>query len=350
MIFEGTKNKFFFGLGLTRAGQSMPDILLLPKIASYFDITIDALLGYVPQLSKEQIEKIYVELTHDFAEEEFEVVMQKSKDLVKQYYSCYEFLSRMVCLWLNHYMLPNGTRSAEILEEAASLCEHILNNCKDISLCNDVIMLKASVLLQQKKPLEVIEILESICNPCKLTVQGDGLLINAYLQVENIKKANQYAQMNMFNHLMGLLEDTTQYITIHKDNLALCEEALRRILCVAKAYEIENLNFNVMAVLHYQMAIIYCLHEKKKEAIKQLEEFVNLTNAFLNGEKKHLQSDAYFDTLDRWFEESFLSGNVPRDKKVISDSLLMAFDTPAFALLAEEKEYQKLKNYVEKRG
>lgn len=47
-------------LGVTKAsvskwetGQSMPDILMLPQLATYFDVKVDELMGYVPQLSKE---------------------------------------------------------------------------------------------------------------------------------------------------------------------------------------------------------------------------------------------------------------------------------------------------------
>lgn len=344
-------------LGVTKASvskwetkQSMPDILLLPKLATYFDVTIDTLLGYEPQLSKEQIQRIYAELSKDFADKEFEIVMEHSRELVKQYYSCYEFLSRIVCLWLNHYMLSGVNRSEAILEEAVTLCEHILANCKDIALCKDVLLLKASILLQQKKPLEVIEILESSCNPCSLENQGEGILISAYLQVENISKANGYTQMAMYNHLMALVGCAQQYLTLHKENLALCEETFRRISQVAEIYHLEHLNFNIMALVSYQMAIIYCQHEKKQQAIEQLSKFVRLTDGFLNSDTSHLRSDAYFDALDTWFEEVFLSGNIPRDKRVIYESMLLAFDTPAFEVLKEKEDYQKLKKIAEKRG
>ena len=39
MIFEGTKKSIFFGLGLTRAGNSMPNVTLLSPIADVLDIT-----------------------------------------------------------------------------------------------------------------------------------------------------------------------------------------------------------------------------------------------------------------------------------------------------------------------
>ena len=45
MIFEGTKNKFFFGLGLTRAGRGYPSIDSLNEISHYFSISIDELLS-----------------------------------------------------------------------------------------------------------------------------------------------------------------------------------------------------------------------------------------------------------------------------------------------------------------
>ena len=38
MIFEGTKNKFFFGLGLTRAGKSVPDEASLRLLYKCLDI------------------------------------------------------------------------------------------------------------------------------------------------------------------------------------------------------------------------------------------------------------------------------------------------------------------------
>ena len=52
-------------IGVTKASvskwetrQSLPDILLLPKLASFFGVSVDELLGYEPQLGKEQIQKI----------------------------------------------------------------------------------------------------------------------------------------------------------------------------------------------------------------------------------------------------------------------------------------------------
>ena len=45
MIFEGTKNQFFFGLELTRAGLSVPDADVLIEMANLLDVSVSQLLG-----------------------------------------------------------------------------------------------------------------------------------------------------------------------------------------------------------------------------------------------------------------------------------------------------------------
>lgn len=44
MIFEGTKNQFFFGLELTRAGASAPSTTNLMALAKVFDVSAEELL------------------------------------------------------------------------------------------------------------------------------------------------------------------------------------------------------------------------------------------------------------------------------------------------------------------
>ena len=42
------------------SGVSFPDITLLPKLATYFNVSIDELIGYEPQLTREQIKELTV--------------------------------------------------------------------------------------------------------------------------------------------------------------------------------------------------------------------------------------------------------------------------------------------------
>ena len=45
MIFEGTKNQFFFGLGLTRAGTYLPPAEALLAMSELFGVSINELLS-----------------------------------------------------------------------------------------------------------------------------------------------------------------------------------------------------------------------------------------------------------------------------------------------------------------
>lgn len=344
-------------MGVTKASvskwetkQSMPDISLLPQLATFFDVSIDELMGYEASLSKEQIQRLYMDLRKEFSTQDFDVVMNKTRKLVKKYYSCYEFLESIVCLWINHYILPGIERSAEILGEAKELCIHIVENCKDISLCKDILLMKASIDLILGNSKEVIEELEEIYHPESLFVQGESVLINAYLQEGELKKANDFTQISMYLHLFSLVNEGMQYITIHKDNLQICEKTLYRITELARIYNLEELNFNVMAVFYYQMTIIYCEHDKKREAIEQLQKYIRLSMQFLESDDNYLKEDEYFNRLDIWVEKTMLAGNIPRDKKMIYDSILLSFDTPSFEILKDEQDFVKLKNSVERFG
>ena len=339
-------------VGVTKAsvskwenGQSIPDVMMLPSLANFFDITIDELLGYEPQLSNEQMKKIYLDLCSEFAVNSFEEVMEKSNHLVKQYYSCYPFLYRISLLWVNHYMLTNDIeRQKEILSGALNLCDRIIDNSKDIALCNDAVHLKATIRLLLGEATEVIDALEEIMNPCRLGSQSAGVLIKAYQMVDKLDKANEYTQITMYTRIIDLVGCAVEYITIHSSNLSICEETIRRIEVIANAYDLEHLNPSTISVFYYQASIVYCMQGMKDKGLLYLGKFVSCIEDFFKGGNVALRSDSYFDKLDVWFEQLELGGNVPRDKKVIIESALQGLNHPVFVTLENEVEYQKMKD------
>ena len=338
-------------VGVTKASvskwetkQSMPDILLLPQLAAFFDVTIDELLGYEPQLSKEQMEKIYLELAAAFAKEPFEKVIERAEKLEKEYYSCYRFLYQLTLLYLNHFMLAGEQqRQQEILENALRLCDRILAACKEISLCNETVLIRATILLQLGKAQEVIESLEEVTNPVSAKNQSVAVLVQAYQLAGEMEKADSFTQINMYNEVLSLVGWSTEYITIHSDNLAVCEETIRRVDMVAKAYDLIHLNGNCIALFWYQVAIVYCAKGNKVKALEYLGQFVKAIEILLSGEAPFLHGDSYFTRLDTWIQELELSGNLPRDKKVIWDSAIQGLENPVFAGLEDEKEFVKMK-------
>lgn len=344
-------------LGVTKASvskweteQNMPDVVLLPKMASFFDVTIDELLGYKPQLTKEQIQKVYLDLCTDFATLEFEAVMKKSRNLVKEYYSCYPFLCQIVVLWLNHYTLSPKDGGREILEEALELCDHISTNCVDIGIGNDVLRLKSVLFLQLGKAKEVIELVEEIYNPCRTSIGGESILVQAYQVAGDREKADSYAQIFQYLQILSIVESTNQLISIHSDDFSYCEKAFERVQQVIEAYDLGTLNFNIVAVLSYQMAMICCIHGQYKKALALLKKITEYVVDWLCNEKPVLHGDDYFYQLDYWIEKQDLAGAAPRNKKFVYESLVSILETPSFEVLKEEKEFKEIKKIVERTG
>lgn len=345
-------------VGVTKAsvskwetGQSLPDVLLLPRIAAYFDVTIDELLGYELWLSKEQIRKLYQELASDFAERPFEEVMEKSRGLVKRYYSCYPFLFQMASLWLNHAELEKDAgKQRQVLEEIRKLCEHIIEDCKDIGICNDAMLLRSLVELQLGKTQEVIETLEELLNPYRLVNQSDGLLIQAYQMSGNMEKAGSFTQISMFLHLMSLVGSAVQYLNIHSGDLKVCKETITRIRVVAEAYELEQLHPNTMAQFYYQAAIVYCMHGQCEEAVQMLERYGAVIEELLKDGQILLHGDAYFDRLSEWIEKLDIGADAPRDMRVVMESVMQTLEHPAFKILEEDAAFVRIKRRLAERG
>lgn len=333
-------------IGVTKAsvskwenGQSMPDILLLPALASYFDVTVDDILGYSPQLSKEQIQAVYKELAEQFTKAPFEEAFKISEKYVKKYYSCYKFLTQICVLWVNHYMLAEGAeRQQEILQKTLSLCEHIINDCDDTIICGDAIVMRASVNLFMGNPDVAVDELEDMINPYRLMNQSDGMLIQAYMMKGDTDRADRFAQISMYNHLGSMLNDSIQFLSIHMQDKEVCMETMKRVDKLIEAYALDGLLQHVTVVFYYQAAVVLCAYGDNEKAILRLEKYAGLTIYMLE-KISRLHGDDYFDKLDACFEELDLGSQMVREKRIILDSAIEGLRNPAFASIKELPEF-----------
>ena len=350
---EVTQEEVASFIGVTKASvskwetkQSLPDILLLPVLASYYGVTVDELLGYKPQLGKEQIQKIYHDLAAEFAEKPFEEVMDASRKLVKKYYSCYSFLLQISILWLNHYTFAEDPKSQMgILDETVALCTHIIENCKDISICNDATVLKAIMDLQRGRPQEALDLVEDMLSPYRLASQSSGILIQAYQMVGDMDKAVSYTQISMFLHLLSLVEGATQYIAFRAQDKESCEETIRRMDGLIELFQLERLHQNIAAVYHYQVAVYQCQQEDIEGVFARLKRFVEIICDLLDHEAA-LHGDGYFNRLEEWFEGLDLGKQMVRDKKLVLDNACQALENPVFSPLIEDKRLVRLKRVL----
>ena len=318
-------------LGVTKASvskwenrQSMPDILLLPRLAVFFGVSIDQLMGYEPQLSKEQIQKIYQDLSEEFAVGSFEDTMEKSREQVRNYYSCYPFLLQMCVLWLNHFMLPQQEEQRRgILEEIEELCNHIICGCSAVNICNDAISVKAIADLQLGKAKEVAQALAELTDPMRISSQNDILLAQAYQVLGDTQKARSYTQITIYGHLMALIACSVQYLAV-------------------------NLHPNVAAQFYYQSALAYASKNMRKEALKELQKYARNVRTLTEQEEVKLHGDSYFDCLDTWIDQLDLGAGPPRSPKWIIENFQESLKHSLLACLWDSEEFQKIcKNFPE---
>lgn len=198
-------------MGVTKASvskwenaQSTPDLQLLIQLAAFFDVTVDELLGYEPQLSREQIRRCYAELSRDFASLPFEAALEKTRSLAHQYYSCYPLILQLSVLYWNHHMLAKTEEGRkQVLEEAVAWCRHILGKCSDVGVCSDALVVKAGLDLQLGRAAEAIDALEPVSDPSRMAGQNANLLVQAYQMTGKQEKAKSYVQAKQYLDLLN---------------------------------------------------------------------------------------------------------------------------------------------------
>lgn len=341
-------------LGVTKAsvskwenGLSLPDILLLPQIASLFDVSVDELIGYIPQLSKEQIQKIYKEKATEFAVKPFEEVIKDVRILTRKYYSCYSFLITVCLLYVNHYVLAPVDQHTKLLDEAQTICNHIIKNCKDANLCNSAVGVKSFLNLMEGKYSEVIESIGDVYESVNIACQNEVLLIQAYLESGDTEHARKSSQLGIYLHVNSIIGTSVQYISANQDNPVLCEEILKRAHALIDAYHIDKVNPNASAQLSYQAAVIFAVNKKYDDALTELENFVENAVEILRTINSPKENDLFFTNYNEWLENYGFGVIVPRDIRTIASSLIPTLSHPAFSEMKSSERFIKIKNRLE---
>lgn len=318
-------------------GQSYPDITFLPQLAAYFNISIDELMNYSPQMTKEDIIKLYRRLSAAFASQPFEKVLAECRDIIRKYYSCFPLLLQMVVLLINHYMLAaDRNTQTSILEEAVALCKRIKAESEDVWLSKDATSLEAVCRLFLQQPDEILDLFGETLR----RISSDEVIVaQAYQMKGNIPKAKEVLQIGMYQHLLQLVGFAQQYMTLYIGDKAMFEEILSRVLAIAAAFKLNKLHPNSMGQLYYAAAHGYTVQGDIDKALDMLKNYADLCSTgffpFL------LHGDNFFNSIDDWFSELDLGTAAPRDEKVIKESMLQAvLANPVFDALKDQPRYK----------
>ncbi len=326
-------------------GQSYPDITFLPQLAAFFNISIDELMGYEPQMTREDIRKEYYRLSSDFASKPFDEVLEHCHEIIKKYYSCFPLLFQIGALLLNYSAVPgDAERTMAVINEAKELFCRVRKECDDKELSNQALNMEAGCCITLGRPDEAIELLEGIGEQLSSV---EMLLASAYQMTGRLKDAKTKLQVGVYEHLGSLVGILTSYLMMNIDDAQQFEEIYKRELELTNTFKIKTLHPSILMNFYIAAAYGFAALENKDEAIKRLEEYTDLVTGDIYPLK--LKGDDFFYLLDNWLESTILYIDAPRDESVIRRSMYEAVaKNPAFVSLFEEQRFQhiveKLKN------
>ena len=221
------------------SGQSYPDIVFLPQLASYFDISLDELMGYEPQMAVEDIRRLNVELLKDFAAKPIDDVMGRCRDIIKKYYSCYPLLYQIGMLFMN-YSSTDDEKKASIIAEAKELFIRVKTQCDNIELKQLAFQSEALCEMMLGNFSKVIALLE---NERRYSFQPsvEAMLSQSYQMLGKVKEAKITLQENILRGVIEFFYNMTSYLAICTDDINHFEETCRRTVEVGETFRVKEI-------------------------------------------------------------------------------------------------------------
>lgn len=318
-------------------GQSYPDIMLLPQLAAYFNISLDELMDYKPQMIKEDIKKLYHRLARDFTEKTFDEVFAELNEIIKKYYSCFPLLLQMGLLILNHVELATLENKNDILQKALSLFLRVKDESNDVELSKQARYFEAICYISLNEPFRVLELLEQ---DDKMIIDENYLLSTAFMMTANMDKALEKTQISIYQYTLAVLQSMVSYLQMNISNPSVAENTLEKIFTICKVFDMKNLHPATMISIYITSAQFYIVNDNKDKALDMLSEFNNLVTSGIF--PLMLKGDMYFDKIDNWLQNFDLGNEMPRNSKTIEHSILSMIQSSTFEALRDFTRYKHI--------
>ena len=321
-------------------GMTYPDITLLPQLATYFNISIDELIGYEPQMTKEQIRALYRKLAADFSMQPIEQVREQCQEITKKYFSCFPLLYQIGSLYVNYSPLVEDKAAAkEMLEDASRLFERVKSETDNVDLAKQALNMEALCQLTLGNPSEVLNLLGE---PDFSMTSTEPLLASAYHFLGNKKEAKSILQVGIFQHTVVLINLLSIYLGLCLEQKDAFEETARKSYAMIEAFNLTELHPGIILPLYFTIAQGYMKLGNSEKALELLERYAQLATS--NIYPLSLHGDEYFDLLDGWLENTLTMGSdMPRNEMTIKKSAVEAIiNCKTFEPLKDDVHFQNI--------
>lgn len=346
-----TQDELASYIGVTKAsvskwetGQSYPDITFLPILAAYFNISIDELMDYQPQMTKGDIRKLYLRLSADFAAKPIAAVMEDCRRIVKKYYACFPLLLQMGTLMVNHMeLIQEREKALALLEEARALFIRVKEESGEVSLTKQALYMEALCSLAAGDPNTALALLESAVTPA---LPPEAILASAYQMTGRAEEAKSVLQVGIYQNIVVLFNFFPAYLGLCADDPETFEAVLSRALQVAETFDMGYLHPGVFVGLYLAAAQGYLSQGDRGGALAMLERYTEIVTD--NIYPLRLHGDGFFDRIEPWLDTLDLGTHLPRDEKTVRKSMADSIvHHPVFSALEGEPRFQRIKEKLQ---
>ncbi len=319
---------------------SYPDIALLPQLATYFDISIDELMGYNPQLSKEQLRELHLRFTEEVTKRPPEETIAEWREIIRKYYACYPLLMLMSSFMLNNLDLAiTPQQRDELVHEIITLYKRVRLESQDAHLAELALKSEACCYLVLNEPEKTLVLLEELVYA--LAMPPELLAASAHQMMGDLTEAKSITQVGLLQNLIVHFNFLTNYLNMVLDDTAAFNATVERIHAVADAYQLAKLHPYLQLSNELVIAIGYATRGEQEQALATLEVLAHLL--VHNKAPLDLHGDTFFNLVDAWLGNLDTGNQLPRNALLVRENFISAIaEHPAFACLTEDKRYQRI--------
>lgn len=326
------------------SAQSYPDITLLPEIATYFDVTIDELLGYEPQMSKAEIRRQYARLAEIFAKEGFEPGYRLCQFYIKKYYSCWPLVFNLGVLILNSAMgLENEERKREVFIDLVELYKRVEHNSEDKNIAKQAIHLRATCYLELNMPTEVIDLLGEMI---EMPMSTDVLLATAYKMKGNQEEAVGLFQGYLYTNVLNTLTGLGGVMELEAGDGEKLGSWIMAVEAVIDAFDMKTLHPSTVASMYINIAYMCAMIHKKETALEYITKYTDLVCSEQMFPLR-LKGNYLFDHLEKHFDKLDLGTQVPRNEEAVKESMKEALNMPMWDSIRKSSKFKLCEKRLE---
>lgn len=324
-------------------GTALPDITLVPKIANFFGITSDELLGLKPEKNNEelkQFEKEYHELGRKGKVLEKIDLSRKVLDLYPRNYQWMLNLAYSLVSYGATSEQQKYRKEHKFIEEAIGLCERVLEDCTVDGIRHSAIQILCYNYPHIGKKEEAIRLAENM--PDMFTCKE--MLLSRIHSGEDCLKQNQHNMRYMIDHSSSILYEMAcrsdlKYGFTVEERIEILRTAIKLNQMILGNEERELLFSGKLSLYNLMIAKLYCQKNMPDKAIEYL----------LLAEKSAADHDGILALGEQKYNSILFSHMTWNPRNIITnwdgtlqEQLLYNLDDSCFDFLRDNEEFQKL--------